>query len=198
MSSTLTPADVQCLFIYEDGALLWRDNHGRRGRAGAIAGSRSKNGQHAIRIDGVRYMRSRLVWAWHHGAWPAHKVCHADHDSSNDAIDNLLDLDHAARRQLQRNMQRALPAGVAHARHGHNFTARLNGLHLGSYKSPDEAHAAYAAAHIAEHCSASPYAVGGLQMSETLAATASPPESYFFANGISAANISEALTHGTR
>lgn len=182
MASPLTPEDVRRIFEYAEGLLIWRDDHGPRAKAGAVAGSKGTNGQNGIRIDGVRYMRARLVWAWHKGAWPAHTICHADHDSGNDDIGNLLDLDRTARRLLQRYKTRDLPPGVNRARHGYNFTACFDGAHQGSHKTADEAHAAYVAAHLAHFGSASPWATGGSQMSNTNDSYSAPTESFFSEN----------------
>ncbi len=178
MNNPLTPEDVRRIFDYEDGRLIWRENRAPRAKAGADAGSKGTNGQNGIRIDGVRYMRARLVWAWHRGTWPVHTVCHADHDSGNDAIDNLLDLDRSARRLLQRYKQRDLPPGVNRARHGYNFTACFDGAYQGSYKTADEAHAAYVAAHLAHFGSASPWATGGASMSNAHDSYSAPTESF--------------------
>lgn len=91
-NAPLSPADVQRLFDYQDGVLLWRGNHGRRGRAGAIAGTQGTYARY-VTINGQKLTCARLTWAWHHAAWPAGKVRHLDHDQFNDRIENLISLD---------------------------------------------------------------------------------------------------------
>lgn len=183
MNNPLTPEDVRRIFDYdEDGRLIWREDRGSRARAGQVAGSKSGDGHYVIRFKGSRYTRGRLVWAWHKGAWPEHTICHADHDSCNDDIDNLLDLDRTARRLLQRYKTRDLPPGVNRARHGHNFTARVDNAHQGTYKTADDAHTAYVAAHLARYASASPWATGGPQMSFANDSYSAPTESFFSEN----------------
>ena len=128
-------------------------------------------------------MRARLVWAWHTGAWPVHTICHANHDSSDDSIDNLLDLAPTERRLMQLYKQRDLPAGVAPARRGSHFTTRVDGRHQGTYASADEAHEAYRMAHAIRYGSASPWAVGGSPMSFANGSYSAPTESFFSENG---------------
>lgn len=156
---TLTPLDVQRIFDYDavTGALIWREKISHKTRLGTSAGS--MNGLHQIKINGQRYTRGRLVWAWHRGEWPQHYICHLNHDSLDDRIENLVDVDWRERRQMQRRPVRAsaLPEGVAHARHGHNYSARLDRVHLGSFKTPEQAHEAYKAAHVAKYGDLSRY-----------------------------------------
>lgn len=62
------------------------------------------------------------------------------------------------------------------------YTKSLQNAHQGSHKPAEEAHAAYVAAHVAHFGSASPWATGGPQMSNSNASSAAPTESFFSEN----------------
>ena len=83
---------VRALFDYrDDGRLYWRVDRGKA-RKGALAGnaSHSRRGKYwSIQFNGRQIPRARLVWAWHHGAFPGSQVWHLNHDSTDDRIENL-------------------------------------------------------------------------------------------------------------
>jgi hypothetical protein len=101
-----------------------------------------------IAINGRKFGRSRLAFAWMTGEWPPHMVDHIDGNSLNDAWANLR---HATVLENAWNHQRrakksSLPMGVRTTAAG-RYAARLAVnkvmLHLGAFDSPEAAEAAY-------------------------------------------------------
>jgi hypothetical protein len=69
----IDPARVRELFAYDPatGVLFWLKSQCKRIKVGDIAGGLKSNdplyAYWVIRMDGRRYRRSRLVWAYVHG-----------------------------------------------------------------------------------------------------------------------------------
>lgn len=61
---------------------------------GREAGTRSRYGYTQIRIDGRLYRRSRLIWFYVHGCWPAIEIDHENLAKADDRVDNLRDATH--------------------------------------------------------------------------------------------------------
>ena len=131
MSKHEFPASIaKELFDYRDGLLFWKSRDRRhfsddrsykvwnKRFAGKPAGHvhRSRSGQRhktTVTIGDVtaRLLSSRVVWAWHHGSWPAGIVDHEDGDTLNDRIGNLRDVTNAQNSQNMR-MHPANTSGV--------------------------------------------------------------------------------------
>lgn len=73
----------------ETGEFTWRKTMGGFAIAGSIAGCPNSAGYVLIRIDKVKYQRSRLAWAYVHGAMPHSDIDHIDGNRQNDRISNL-------------------------------------------------------------------------------------------------------------
>lgn len=87
-----TPIDIdraRALFEYHDGQLNRKVDRGPA-RAGSVAGWIDRKGYRLIRIDGVKYLAHRLIYAIVHGVDPgALLVDHIDGDKLNNKIENL-------------------------------------------------------------------------------------------------------------
>ena len=83
--------DVQLLheyFIYSEGKLYPRTNrHGWR--EGTPLGSLYRDGYLYVWLLRKRMLVHRVVWALHHGRWPADMIDHIDTDRTNNRIENL-------------------------------------------------------------------------------------------------------------
>ncbi len=109
------------------------------------------NGYLSISIDGQTYRAHRLAWLYMTGEEPPPVIDHADGEKSNNRWVNLRE---ATATQNKANSKAyakasALPKGVTQ-RSKNKFRARVRShgkLHsLGSYTTPEEAHAAYVTA----------------------------------------------------
>jgi hypothetical protein len=112
-------------------------------------GSRSHKGYVYGMLDGCKFYAHRLVWVWFYGDIPNHmEIDHVDRDRSNNCIFNLR---LATKRQQALNTTKysnnlsgykgvtRKPWGAYVAR------IRVNGkyIHIGCFKSAEEAHIAY-------------------------------------------------------
>jgi hypothetical protein len=143
----------------ETGQFTWRVKR-TRVRVGDTAGY-FDNGHRKIRIDGANYHASRLAFLWMTGEWPSGEVDHIDHNTKNNRWSNLRK---ATRPENQRNRTVREDSstgfkGVRFQRSAHGnrcgyYVAQIGvdgkRIYLGSFKTAQEAHAAYVKA-AAEH-----------------------------------------------
>ena len=131
----------------ETGVFTWFAARGS-GKVGSVAGCLAKDGYRVIRIDRQRYLASRLVWLYTTGSWPKFEIDHKNGIRDDDRWVNLRDV---TRSENQQNLRRALSNSTTGflgvSRHQGNFQAqiRLDGKsrYLGTFSTPEEAHAAY-------------------------------------------------------
>lgn len=106
-----------------------------------------------FQCNGVYYraLLHRLIWAYINGEWPKGEIDHIDCDRLNNKIQNLREASSAQNKQnrgRQHNNQAGLK-GVIPAPSG-RFIAqiRLGGrsTHLGTFDTPEQAHAVYVSA----------------------------------------------------
>jgi hypothetical protein len=157
----ITAEFVRELFHYdpETGLFTRRVSRmGRWGKAGAIAGGIKPNGYRVIWI-GANFMAHRLAWLYVHGSWPAGQIDHINRVRDDNRIANLRVVTHTENmenRKVQRNNTSGYP-GVYPDRCGRRWIARISSkgkwLYLGSFRSAEEASAAYrkAAAELHTH-----------------------------------------------
>jgi HNH endonuclease len=82
--------NIRNIFDYRDGKLYWKIRSSGCVHIGEEAGciNRGQNRWY-IGYKGKLYGRSRLVFLWHHGNWPAPICDHINRDGSDDRIENL-------------------------------------------------------------------------------------------------------------
>lgn len=132
----------------ETGVFTWRVSRRATARPGSVAGTITPKGYRAIWI-GANYRAHRLAWLYVYGVWPTHEIDHIDGNRANNAIANLRDVTRSVNHE---NLRRARSdsahgfLGVSPFK-GKWWKARItvNGKwqHLGTFKTPEEAHAAY-------------------------------------------------------
>lgn len=170
----LTQARVRALFNYdpETGLMMWRERpredfaterswrifHSRF--SGKPAGSISKFGRgmyRGVHLDGRMYLMHRLIWLYVTGRWPMPYIDHKNLDGTDNRWTNLREASHS-QNCINRPRQARTKAGLKGVRKNiksSRFSARIgvNGiqLYLGTFDTPDEAHAAYLAAATAHH-----------------------------------------------
>lgn len=130
------------------GLFFWKVDHGKRIKAGQVAGCKTGDGRILIGIDGKLYRAHRLAVLWMSGEWPNGIVDHKDHDQANNAWDNLRMGDHAFNQQNMIRAQKNNRTGFLGVTHqaGRWFAkiyARGKKISLGGYSSPEAAHVAY-------------------------------------------------------
>lgn len=140
----------------ETGVFCWRNAAGRNGRipAGTIAGYGSSDGHLQIRIGGRSFFLHRLAWLYVHGRWPAHQIDHRDGNPANNALSNLREATHAQNKWNEKARRCDGRKGVRRLGRRWQAAIRIGGghrLHLGTFDTADQAHAAYAAAALVHH-----------------------------------------------
>jgi len=141
------------LFFYDDVAGHLRRMF-RRGRAskGSFSTCKDRDGYIVVGIDGKIYREHRLIWLYHNGHFPAHDIDHINCIKDDNRIENLRDVTRSQNKQNgphQKNNKSGV-RGVWFHKQNKNWCASIfaNGknTYLGSFKSVEEAEAAYKAA----------------------------------------------------
>ncbi len=136
------------VFSYDpaSGALLWKQRGSRR-TVGKPAGHRCLAGYIKIGIGGKLYSAHRIVWLLHTGDWPPDEIDHINCAKADNRITNLR---LATRGENTRNAPKRPDSSWALKgihRCGPNWQARISvnrrRIHLGTFDTPQEAHAAY-------------------------------------------------------
>lgn len=144
---------VRELFQYDaaEGALTWRIFRGGK-LPGERAGSLKSNGYRYVSVDRTKYGEHRVIWLYVHGVWPIGDVDHIDGDCGNNRIANLRDV---PKQMNMQNLRRAhkdsisgfLGVGKQKYDSGRPWVANImvagKQTHLGSFSTPEEAHACY-------------------------------------------------------
>ena len=140
----------------ETGVFRWRGVLSGRGyshanvAAGVEAGALDTKGYRLIGIDRRLYRANRLAWLYMTGQWPPRKVDHRDTDQSNDAWDNLRlasnSQNGANARLSKRNKTGLKGVSIWQGRYMAQICKDHKRYRLGSFDTPEEAHAAYMAA----------------------------------------------------
>jgi hypothetical protein len=113
-----------------------------RNEAETLASRSSGDGYKRVRIGRTKFKAHRLVWAWVHGADPKHlDVDHVKGKHAGNAPWNLRLATRAQNtgNQASRGWDYDARSGKYQARIRHNYRC----ISLGSYKTPEEAAAAY-------------------------------------------------------
>lgn len=156
MKTEATAERVRSLLNYDPatGQFTWNVSNSNRAPVGSIAGGVRGDGYWRIRVDGHLYAAHRLAWLYVHGSWPNEDIDHIDGDRLNNRISNLRE---ATRSQNLANMRPSSKSksglkGAAWNARKQRWMARIKveGCEhfLGYFKTPEEAHAAYAEAAI--------------------------------------------------
>jgi HNH endonuclease/AP2 domain-containing protein len=146
----ITAARLRELLDYnsETGEFRWRKQVSRSVKAGAVAGLTDRDGYRRITIQGRIYPAHRLAWLYMTGQWCRVMIDHRDGNPSNNRRDNLRRAtvsQNNANRRIHRNNKCGFK-GVVRNHIGRWVSAIYkNGKrhHLGSFGTPQEAHAAY-------------------------------------------------------
>jgi hypothetical protein len=133
---------VEALYFYD----RWTGTFIRRS-SGVVAGSTNTAGHIQINVGRQLFVAHRLAWLFVHGEWPTNDL---DHINGNKSDNRMTNLRLAAPFQNCRNrkMQCTSKTGFKGVgKIGSRFRARIkvNGreIHLGLFKTAEEAHATY-------------------------------------------------------
>jgi len=141
----------------ETGVLTWIAVNSNRIKVGRRAGNIHGEGYREVSVGSRRILAHHLAWFLHHGVWAKELVDHINGDKSDDRMVNLREATYKQNAGNTRaHKDAAVPLkGVCMHVDGVRFKAqcRIAGrvTHLGIFYTAEEAHAAYMAAHRAEH-----------------------------------------------
>lgn len=148
--------ELKQLLAYEPdtGALRWKVAESRRVNVGDIAGHVEPRGYVWISVRGHKIVAHRVAWAYVHGAWPSGEVDHINGDKGDNRISNLRDVsksENMRNRKGAKQNNRLGILGVHFETRRNRFVAQIQAddkrrVYLGSYKTAEEASAAYCAA----------------------------------------------------
>jgi hypothetical protein len=157
-ADSLTAARLREVLSYDPdtGIFTWQVNTGPRAKVGAVAGTLDGGGYVRIKVDGRKYGAHRLAWLFVFDVWPETGVDHRDGVGSNNRIKNLRLATQALNMQNQRKARSNSKCGLLGVSpNGNLWKARIvvDGVHeyLGTFTTPELAHAAYLAAKALYH-----------------------------------------------
>jgi len=122
---------------------------GRRFPAGSAVGSVDPRGYVDAQIQGCRDYAHRFIWLYVTGAWPEDEIDHRNGVKSDNRWANLREatgvLNQQNKRHAQSNSSTGLRGVLVSSPGRYCARIRVNGVnkHLGSYPTPEAAHAAY-------------------------------------------------------
>jgi len=154
----LTAERMRQLLHYDPelGWFMWTMDMSSKCLAGSIAGTVDAYGYHVIHIGGRQYKAHRLAWLWVTGRWPRLGIDHRDTNKSNNEWGNLREATvgenvQNARRARRNNRSGLLGVAPNRKRWSASITTGGRRQHLGTFDSPELAHAAYLAAKRQQH-----------------------------------------------
>lgn len=145
-----TLEELRSIFHYDPNTGAWKRLKGPfgRGKPGGECGKFLRG----YRIIGIRYKHykaSRLAWFYMTGVWPEKNIDHIDGNPSNDRWDNLREANQTQNNANQR-LSKKNKCGFKCVRYRERtgkylsqIMIRRKSVHIGTFDTPEEAHAAY-------------------------------------------------------
>lgn len=146
----LTRDDITSLIDYDPltGAFKWKVNYSMASKNNGVAGTIDYQGYRRIIIWGRGYRAHHIAWLIAKGKWPDEQIDHINGEKSDNRIENLREATNTEnnRNKGLRKDNKSGFKGVS--RCGGKWKAELkhenNRIYLGLYRTPEEAHVAYA------------------------------------------------------
>lgn len=144
-------------YCVESGVFVWKKSRGNRAN-GQKAGTAQSNGYWTIIVDRTPHLAHRLAWFYVHAAWPPEDIDHINGIRTDNRIENLRAVSRSQNMQNQRGPRSNNITGFLGVRRNHKrFSAFIKAVknapakYLGTYDTPEDAHAAYMTAKAALH-----------------------------------------------
>jgi hypothetical protein len=154
-SSTFDVEELRQILSYDPktGVFTWRVGSPRGGRqiAGNVAGNLGVEGYRHIRIKKRLYLAHRLAWLYVTGDWPGGDIDHKNGVPGDNRFANLREVTHAANMQNSKRRKhntsgfKGVRLSAAKKNKRWFATIQKDGrmVYLGTFPTPEEAHAAY-------------------------------------------------------
>lgn len=135
-------------YCESSGCFTWLKTVSPNATKGSAAGSLRHDGYVRIGLKNKQYMAHRIAWAMYYGTQPPQYIDHIDGNPKNNAIKNLRASDAASNMENKRKAQANNRIGMLGVKRNCNKWQAVIGVNkkyicLGSYETPEEAHAAY-------------------------------------------------------
>lgn len=126
---------------------IWNTKHAGK-EAGCVAATGSPPTEtRRIAVYKRTYYAHRLAWLYMTGEWPSDEIDHRDHDATNNKWDNLRAATSQQNKWNRRSTNRGGYKGVTFDQNQNCYVAQImvnyKNHHLGSFATPQDAHAAY-------------------------------------------------------
>lgn len=156
--SNITADRLRELIDYdpETGIFRWRIPRGGN-RVGDIAGCPDSHNYHLIGIDRKVYVAHRLAWLWMTGCWPEDDIDHVNRDKKDNRWANLREATRSQNiinsppRKDSRSGLRGISWDGARSKWVSQIGVAGKNIHLGRFKTKEEAYQAYKDAAIAAY-----------------------------------------------
>lgn len=146
----LTAARLRELFAYdpETGIFAGLQNRSGRKMIGRVAGHLMSCGYWRMGIDGRKYLAHRMAWLYMTGEMPGFEVDHINGNRLDNRFANLRLADFFHNQQNRRGPQRNSTTGLLGVtksgnQWGAQITSKGRRIHLGRFKTADEAYGVY-------------------------------------------------------
>lgn len=158
MPSDITAEGLRAVIDYnkETGVFVWKKGAVLHCFAGKVAGTYGKKGYRTIKLNQKRYQAHRLAWLYVYGAWPEMEIDHINRVKDDNRICNLRDVSSAENKHNCIAALRNNTTGFRGVRNkGNCYEAwiKVDGApkYLGTFRTPEDASAAYVRAKRALH-----------------------------------------------
>lgn len=138
-------------YNHENGIFTWKKKTGSRTNTGDRAGC-SASGYVQIGINYQLYPAHRLAWFMVYRCWPKYFIDHINGDTLDNRISNLRDVPCSQNLQNQRKAQKRSKSGLlgvsfhaARKRWRAQISVGSKNMHIGYFKTAEDAHQAYLA-----------------------------------------------------
>ena len=144
----ITRARVLELLTYDPDTGVFRNRVFRSSvaQAGDVAGCLHNMGYWKIRLDRHYILAHRLAWFYVHGVWPQ-EIDHINRDRGDNRLANLRSATHSQNMMNKRRTKLSATGFPGVSKHKNQFYAAIKSggkkRHIGSFKTAEEAHAAY-------------------------------------------------------
>ena len=162
MKNDLTQARLKELLIYSrsTGLFTWRVNHGKKIKAGQVAGAPQGMGYIQVQVDGYNYLAHRLAYLYVRGRFPVNQIDQRDGQRDGQRDENCwanLRVSTVAQnaQNIRQATKRSLVGLLGVSRNGKRWKSNIRVdkklVHLGTFDTPELAHAAYVEAKRKHH-----------------------------------------------